>query len=261
MRKLISYRICISICLVGLVAASGCAVSPLDRIDNGIEVSSKIIPSLTEAEKLIGSPKGWRALKFPTKRETKYALVTIDGRPAIQAKSNSSASSLAADLDIDLMPADQLQWSWRIDNMIPEADTSIRDLEDSPARIVLAFDGDIATLSIKEQLFNERASLITGRKFPYATLMYVCDNKKAINEIITNPHSNRIKKIVVVSGSERLKTWETFSRNIVADYTLAFGTPPGKLIGIAVMNDTDNTGSQATTFFGDLKLQTRGLVK
>jgi hypothetical protein len=240
---------------------SGCAMSPLDKVDNAVEPSSKIIPSLTAAEKLIGSSKGWRALKFPTKRETTYALVTIDGRSAIQAKSNSSASSLAADLDIDLMPADQLQWSWRIDNMIPEADTSIRDLEDSPARIVLAFDGDVGTLSIKEQLFNERASLITGRKFPYATLMYVCDNKKAVNEIITNPHTNRVKKIVVVSGSERVKTWESFNRNIVADYTLAFGKPPGRLIGIAVMNDTDNTGSQATTFFGELKLQTRGTPK
>ena len=137
---------------------------------------------------------------------------------------------------------------------------SVKHLDDSPARVVLAFDGDLAGLSVKEQLFNERASLLTGRKFPYATLMYVCDNKKAVGEVITNPHTSRVKKIVVVSGPDKLKTWETFSRNVVADYTLAFGSPPGKLIGIAVMNDTDNTGTQALTFFGDLKIQTQSPV-
>jgi Protein of unknown function (DUF3047) len=234
----------------------GCATSPPNAGESASRVSSKVIPSLTETERLIGSPKGWRALKFPTKRETQYSLVNIDGRPALRSQSNASASSLAAELDIDLKPSDQLTWSWRIENLIADADTSVKHLEDSPARIVLAFDGDLSALSIKEQLFNERATLLTGRKFPFATLMYVCDTKKVVGEIITNPHSSTVKKIVVASGTLGLKTWENFERNVVADYILAFGKPPGKLIGIAVMNDTDNTGAQATTFFGDLKLQT-----
>jgi Protein of unknown function (DUF3047) len=209
----------------------GCATSPLNTGDSVSHASSKVIPSLTETERLIGSPKGWRALRFPTKRETQYSLVNIDGRPALRSQSNASASSLAAELDIDLKPSDQLTWSWRIENLIADADTSVKHLEDSPARIVLAFDGDLASLSIKEQLFNERATLLTGRKFPFATLMYVCDTKKMVGEIITNPHSSTVKK------------------------------SPGKLIGIAVMNDTDNTGAQATTFFGDLKLQTIKVIK
>jgi Protein of unknown function (DUF3047) len=255
MRTIYRYFVYFPAGIFCLAVFNGCAITPTSSSETTIATSSKIIPSLTETEKVIGSGQGWRALKFPAKRETKYTRVNIDGRPALRARSHGSASSLAADLDIDLLPADQLLWSWRIDNIIPDADTSVKHLEDSPARIVLAFDGDIASLSIKEQLFNERASLVTGRKFPYATLMYVCDTKKPVNSIVTNPHSNRIQKIVVVSGSDHLKTWESFSRNVVADYTLAFGKPPGKLIGIAVMNDTDNTGAEATTFFGDLKLQ------
>lgn len=261
MRNLYHYLICCLTLFVGAGVLGGCAVNPPSNLEPVSTSPSKIIPSLTETEKLIGSAKGWRALKFPTKRETNYALVNIDGRPAIQAKSNASASSLGAELAIELMPADQLVWSWRIDNLIPEADTSVKHLDDSPARIMLAFDGDIGTLSIKEQLFNERVSLVTGRKFPYATLMYVCDNKKAINDVVTNPHSSRVKKIVVANGSNRLKTWESFNRNIVDDYILAFGKLPGKLVGIAVMSDTDNTGTKATTFFGDLKLQPSGLRK
>jgi hypothetical protein len=41
---------------------------------------------------------------------------------------------------------------------------------------------------------------------------------------------------------------------VVADYRRAFGEAPGRLIGIAVMTDSDNTASSTEAHYGDLTL-------
>jgi hypothetical protein len=61
--------------------------------------------------------------------------------------------------------------------------------------------------------------------------------------------------VVASSGHRRLGQWTTVERNYVADYERAFGTPPGRLIGVAVMTDTDNTGERVEAYYGDIELR------
>ena len=79
--------------------------------------------------------------------------------------------------------ADQLgtlAFSWRVPALMPQADLSDRDSADSPARIVLAFDGDHRRLSAKNRTLFELAETLTGEAPPYATLMYVWDGHSAL---------------------------------------------------------------------------------
>ena len=48
--------------------------------------------------------------------------------------------------------------------------------------------------------------------------------------------------------------WRDHRRDLVADFRRAFGEDPGPLQAIAVMTDTDNTGSQAEAWYGPITL-------
>ena len=59
---------------------------------------------------------------------------------------------------------------------------------------------------------------------------------------------------MVESGAGRLNQWINYERDIRADYEKAFGEPPGALIGIGIMTDSDNTRSQAQAWYGPIAL-------
>jgi hypothetical protein len=148
----------------------------------------------------------------------------------------------------------RLAFSWKVLQLIPEADMAVRDTEDSPARVVLAFDGDRSRLTGRNLMMSELARALTGEEMPYATLMYVWANEARVDSVIINPRTDRIRKIVVESGGLRLNQWLNFERNIRADYEKAYGEPPGALIGVGVMTDSDNTGTTAKAWYGPIRL-------
>ncbi|VVE50490.1 hypothetical protein PTE30175_04556 [Pandoraea terrae] len=190
------------------------------------------------------------------KRPTEYRQVPdTDGIPVIEARVDNSASGFAQKLDIPVIAGSKLSWRWRADAMPVDADIRTRRGDDAPVRIALAFDGDSDKLSGKDHLHRELARLVSGRDMPYATLMYVwgsSDMKR--DEVIPSPYTGRIRAIAVERGDVHLGTWQTYVRDIAADYERAFGEPPGRLVGIAIMSDGDNTQSRFTAWYGDIRL-------
>jgi hypothetical protein len=148
-----------------------------------------------------------------------------------------------------------LSFSWQIQKLIADADMAQRENEDSPVRLVLAFDGDRSQFSPKNAMLSELSHALSGRPMPYATLMYVWCNHRPVDSVIHNPRTDRIRKIVIESGAKRVNQWLTYERNIRADYEMAFGEPPGALIGIAIMTDTDNTRSHVQAWYGPIALK------
>ncbi len=90
--------------------------------------------------------------------------------------------------------------------------------------------------------------------------MYVWDNKAEPGSVIVNPRTDRIRDVVLESGPSRLGQWLSYERDIVADYKRAFGEEPGRLIGMAVMTDSDNTSSQAQARYRNVELVADGRV-
>jgi hypothetical protein len=141
-----------------------------------------------------------------------------------------------------------------VPQLIAQADMAVRDSDDSPVRVILAFEGDRSRFSQRDALLSELTRSLTGEELPYATLMYVWCNKRAPGSVIRNPRTERIRKLVLESGPARLDRWLDYERDIRADFERAFGEPPGALVGVAIMTDSDNTRSTARAWYGPLRL-------
>jgi hypothetical protein len=203
-------------------------------------------------------PRGWQPwIINRAKTPTLYQLVEDreTGEVVLRAVAERSASGLKQQLDVS--PADQpvIAWRWRVMDLITGADNQDRYSEDAPARLMLFFDGDRDALPIKEQMLMETARLLTGQELPYATLMYVWENRFGPETLLRNTFTEQVKMIVVGTGRDRIGRWKSFQRDYVKDYRRAFGTDPGRLIGIGIMTDTDNTGDSVEAFYGDITLK------
>ena len=203
----------------------------------------------------------WDGMQFPNKEATLYTLdqqAPVDARgfrSALRAQANASASMLHTSLNISPEELKHVHFSWLVPALIEGADMATRHGDDSPVRLVLAFEGDRGNFSAKDAALNELTRLITGKEMPYATLMYVWCNKRPVGSIIHNARTDRIRKIVIESGPQGLKQWRNYERDIRADFEAAFGEAPGALVGIGIMTDSDNTQSQTQAWYGKISLQ------
>ena len=244
-------------------ALAGCAGFGSGTVQDefGQTISMDQVPTQEELPKFstqtarAGMPGGWHFYRIaPNKKNTVYRLENYQGRTVLSANSKTSASGLAVKLKPRAAQNLWLKWEWKTTVPIPEADNAERIHDDAPLRILVAFDGNKSKLSLKEKMTFEMANLISGQELPYATLMYIWSGKSPINSILDNPHTSRIKMIVVDSGWDRLGQWHLHQRDLEADFRNAYGESPGEVIGIALLTDTDNTKSEAKAFYGDIEL-------
>lgn len=196
----------------------------------------------------------WHYHKLPGKHANHFTPVFEDGRDAMLVQSDSSASLLRQRVHVAAQQLGNVKFSWKVPALIANADMAFRDTDDSPVRIVLAFEGDRSRFSNKNAIMSELSHTLTGEPLPFATLMYVWCNTRPPGTVISNPRTDRIRKIVVESGAKNLKQWLDYERNIRADFEKAFGEPTGALVGIGIMTDTDNTHSMANAWYGPLRL-------
>ncbi len=192
------------------------------------------------------------------KRDTAYTLVQEDGRAVLRGTADRSASLYVALFKPATGTPASIGWRWKTDALVPDADNRDKKREDASLRVLVAFDGDKATLPEKEQSRFKRAKSLTGRDAPYATLMYIWSDHVPVGAVIPSAHTSQVKMLAVASGEQGLGQWQSVQRNLVADYKRAFGSAPGRVLGVAVMTDTDNTGTQAVGEYADIRLDCSG---
>ena len=95
---------------------------------------------------------------------------------------------------------------------------------------------------------------LASNLFRSDVIEYVWDESLPVGESAESGFSDRIKLFVVQSG---LLTsgdgWQEETRNPLEDYVRLFGKAPKHPIGIiALMCDSDNTGTSAEADFGDI---------
>ena len=196
----------------------------------------------------------WQHRTFPGKTPNQFAYLKLDGRTAMSVKSSSAASMLRHVVSIEPAQLDALRFSWKVPALIADADMALAGKDDSPVRLVLAFDGDRSKLSTRDRMLSELAYAVTGEDMPYATLMYVWCNTREPGSVIPSPRTDRIRKLVLESGPKRLNSWLDYERDIRADYLKVFGEEPGRLMAVGIMTDTDNTKSTAQAWYGPVVL-------
>ena len=243
-----------------LVAAGVFLLSGCSGLLQRSSTSSSNIPSSVSADAgaLHWSPADqvkWEPVLFPGKSPTQYQTEIVGSRTTLVARANSSVSMLRKPLRIEPSQLGSIRFSWLLPQLIANADMGDRSSDDSPVRLVLAFEGDRSTFSLKNAMLNELALTLTGEEMPYATLMYVWCNRRPVGSVMHNHRTDRIRQLVVESGNAGLQQWRDYERNIRADYEKVFGEAPGALVGIAVMTDSDNTKSTVLAHYGDISLR------
>lgn len=236
--------------LLLLLTACATRIDTADDVD-GISTLAKS-PWAAASLRATGDGNGWHHQTFPGKRSTRYQHAHKLGRDAVLVHADASASMLRQRLRIEPDELGHLRFSWLVPSLIAEADLSDRDADDAPVRLVLAFEGDRSRFSGRDAALSDLSEALTGEPLPYATLMYVWSNRKARETVIQNPRTSRIRKLVLETGEGRLSQWLDYERDVRADFVKAFGEPPGALLAVGIMTDTDNTRSQAKAWYGAL---------
>jgi hypothetical protein len=202
---------------------------------------------------------GWVHLPLSKmKRDTVYSVAEEQGHAVLRGVADRSASLYVALFKPPTDVPASIGWRWKTDALVPDADNRDKDREDAPLRVLVAFDGDKASLPKDEQTRFRRAKMLTGRDAPYATLMYIWSDHVPANTVIPSAHTGQVKMLVVASGPKGLGRWHSVHRNLAVDYKHAFGTAPGRMLGVAVMTDTDNTGAKAIGEYADIRLECAG---
>lgn len=186
-------------------------------------------------------------------RQTRYQLISDNATMVVQALSDNSASGLYHDVDIDLSKSPLLQWRWKISDTIRGGDARRRQGDDYAARIYVEFEYDIARLDLLTRMQYEAYKLVHGKYPPLAVLNYIWANQLAVGDMLDNVYSSRVKMFAVESGRQYAGQWRNETRNLYADYLRAFGEAPGRVVGIAIMTDSDNTATLAEAYYGDIR--------
>ena len=218
--------------------------------------SAPLVPPFSAAKPGSTFPAAWIPIKInEQKKPTQYDLVDDQGTVVLHATADGAASLLGHKVNFDLKAAPVMTWRWKTARLIPSADNAVASKEDSPVRVILEFDGDKSKLSLADRSTFATGKFLSGREIAYATLMYIWSNKEPVGKIIPGPRTPRIQMVVASSGSSGVGQWQTLSENVVEDFRRAFGEDPGKLTGIAVLTDTDNTGDKAEAWYGDIQFR------
>lgn len=184
---------------------------------------------------------------------TKYRIVEHEGERVLEADANVSASGLLQPLALATAEYPHLHWRWKVPQLIADADNASRTGDDSPVRVIVAFDGDKSKFDFEDSALAQAVKLFSGREMPYATIQYIWENKLPKETVIDHAKTSRAKMLVVESGPQRLGQWLSFQRNVKQDYERLFGEPPGPIIFVGVMTDSNATASHTSAYYGDIR--------
>jgi hypothetical protein len=246
--------------LVALVA--GCAGTPEEE---GLLASSAVVNafSVEDGEAVEvgqfsalrpGSPVVWHWEPYIIQAgnpRTHYRPAEVDGVGCVDADAAPDGQSgLQRLIRIDPRRHPVLEWRWRVQR---HASGEKRSQRPSPrARLMLAFHGDPERLDIAQRIQMRLAKAFTGKGLPYASLIYVWQDGEKPEAVLHSPYTERVRLIALPSGPEHLDRWQTFRRDVRADFRRAFGEDPGEIVGVGIYTDVDYDGRPGRACYGDI---------
>jgi len=198
-----------------------------------------VFPSFARAAKPVviddfanGLSPAWKEKEFSGR--TSYEVVEVAGKKCIRAQSDGTASGLFYEIGFDPAVLRHISWEWRIDNTVQGGDASRKSGDDYAARVYVVFPGFF--------FWQTRA------------LNYVWANRLKKGEMVENAYTGSAMMIAVESGPENAGRFVRVERDLYRDFQQAFGTEPPMAGAVAIMTDTDDTGSAAGACYGPITL-------
>ena len=199
--------------------------------------------------------QNWEGLFFDNiERHTTYSIAEEGGNSILRIESISGASGILFTDTFSVHDFPVIEWRWRAENIIPGGDAGKKSGDDYPVRIYVLFPYDPAEVGFFERIAFEAAKAIYGEYPPMASLNYIWANREHEQWAIPNPFTARAMMIPVEEGAAHLGSWREYRVNLIDDYRRAFGKEPPATASLAVMGDTDNTGSSATAYIDYIRV-------
>jgi hypothetical protein len=155
----------------------------------------------------------------------------------LSAVSENASCGLFMKTHHEAAPELYLRWKWRVHEFPKKKEPmrlSSRAEDDFAARVYVIFEAS--------NLFHSDV------------IEYIWDENVPVGETVDSAYSDRIKLLVVRQGvPPESGAWQEETRNLLEDYRRLFGKAPKHPVGIvALMCDSDNTGTRASADFGDV---------
>ncbi len=165
---------------------------------------------------------------------TEYAVATANDQQIITATSDRSASALFNRVDIDLNATPYLNWTWQVEQLPDtKADDSTKNGDDYAARLYVVFKTGIG-------FWNT------------ASLNYVWANQRQEGEHWPNAFTSNVTMLAIESGTKHRGQWRSYKRNVAEDIRRYTNKDISTLKAIAIMTDSDNSQTHASSYYGDI---------
>lgn len=233
------------------IALSACTQMPAQVVEGPVNTATDALVLPNDALN-----PAWHAVNIRFKTPTTYSTSSAAGEPCIRATADGAWSLWVAAVPPQFAQASTLSWRWHVPALVAEAEAATPGKDDSAVRVVIAFKGDRTKLDAAERATMSMAKAIGGNELPFAAIQYVWDAKADVESVYPNGNTTRIKKLIARSGPAGLGNWQSFSRDIRADFRRAFpGEEPGEIESIGLMTDTDSLGGKAEACYADVVLR------
>lgn len=203
-------------------------------------------------------PAPWHFVGLPeryAKPPTLIDLHELDGKKTLRLRNDKSWGSLVHPWT---GPAQTIAFQWRLDKALAKASFKTKAAEDAALKVCMSFDMPADRIPSGERTLFKMAQFVSREKLPTATLCYVWAHAEEAGSVHASPTTERVRYMVLNSGTAQLKTWQEHQRNIGADFLKAFGAESASvpaLTAIIVGADSDNTQGSSLGYISDIVVQ------
>lgn len=199
----------------------------------------------------------WKPLYFPKiEKHSSYEIEVKGNDSYLKTTSNASASGIVYKEEFNVYEFPNVAWQWRVENVYKNGDAKTKAGDDYPLRIYIIFKYDPEKAGFWDKVKYKAAKLVYGEYPPHSSLNYIWANKEHDKSLITSAYTEKSRMILLQQGASNIGKWLTQDINIIEDYKTAFGTPPPATGSIAIMNDSDNTKEESTSYINFIKVYT-----
>lgn len=186
----------------------------------------------------------WKEQGFPFKRANSYRQ---EGA-RLRVSSDRSVSILYRRLDGRERDAMRANWNWSVSDGVPPTDLARKGGDDRDLALYFVFVPEAEAAGLEKAGLTRLLANGSSR-----ALVYVRGGAHGRGRILASPYMGERGKTIVLRDSGTGAATEAV--DLVADYRRAFGQAPGKLLGIAVSADSDDTGTSIRATIDGLRLQ------
>jgi hypothetical protein len=167
---------------------------------------------------------------------TSYTVSEVDGKKCIKAVSDKSASTLVYEQDLSHSRNPFVSWEWKAEAFPARQEEEVLDRKKD-----FDFVAQFYVIFASKFFLNAKA------------IQYVWTESIPVGTTEPSPYTNNVKILVLESGPS--DEWKREERDIRKDFEELFGEELTKdVAAIALMTDSDSTGTSAEAYWGDITI-------